>query len=87
MGVERLVAVMSALRFAFGLANLTGAFFMLRAGRVEAAVRVNGVLGSVGPFVFLLVSALGLWGLAGRISPLRLALVVSGVTLMFVGTR
>ncbi|MEW6523844.1 MAG: DUF2619 domain-containing protein [Bacillota bacterium] len=85
--MNRTVLVMFAIRFAFGLFNLAAAAFMLRLGRIDSAVRINALIGSIGPVVFLVVSALGLLGLAAAVSPAKLALVGAGVVLMFLGTR
>jgi hypothetical protein len=45
------------------------------------------VLGLVGPTIFAVVSALGIIGLAGRVSALRLILVSVGVGLVLASTR
>lgn len=60
---------------------------MLRLTRLESLVRLNAALGLVGPLIFLLVSALGLAGMAGRIHPARFLLVAAGVALVLLGTR
>lgn len=60
---------------------------MWRMTRLEAALRLNAGLGLVGPVIFLLVSALGLAGMAGRIHPGRFLLVAAGVLLVALGTR
>ncbi|MEW6522865.1 MAG: DUF2619 domain-containing protein [Bacillota bacterium] len=57
--MNRTVLIMFMIRFAFGLFNLAAAAFMLRLGRVDPAVRINALIGSIGPLVFLLVSAVG----------------------------
>ena len=44
-------------------------------------------LGLVGPTIFAVVSALGIVGLAGRVSPLRLGFVAVGVGLVLASTR
>jgi hypothetical protein len=78
---------MAGLRVLFGMMGLGGAALMLWYNDVSVAVRINAVLGSVGPFVFLGVSLLGIAGMAGEIPVQRLVLVAAGVTLVLLGTR
>jgi hypothetical protein len=78
---------MAGLRVLFGMMGLGGAALMLWYNDVSVAVRINAVLGSVGPFVFLGVSLLGIAGMAGEIPVQRLVLVAAGGTLVLLGTR
>ncbi|NMB12989.1 MAG: DUF2619 domain-containing protein, partial [Firmicutes bacterium] len=59
----------------------------IRFGRVESALRINAVLGIVGPMILTAVCLLGLAGLAGRISLIKLAIIGTGVVLILFGTR
>ncbi|MBE3576445.1 MAG: YqhV family protein [Limnochordales bacterium] len=76
---------MVALRFISSLIELTGALLMWRAGTVKGAFQINASLGLVGPIILLLVSSLGIAGLAAQVSPWKLALVIAGVMLIFAG--
>lgn len=84
---EPLVRGMIALRVISACIEVGAAAAMLRLSRAEQVLRLNALLGLVGPTVFLLVSALGLAALAGRVSPARFGLVALGVLLVVVGTR
>jgi len=77
---------MASVRFVSAAIEATAAYLMLRSS-VERAVGINAVLGLVGPAIFAVVSALGIIGLAGRVSPLRMALVACGVGLVLLSTR
>lgn len=79
---NKLVVSMAALRFLAGLLELGGATLMLRLGKVESAFQVNAWLGIIGPTIFLLVSSLGLAGMVGHVSPLKIALLLSAVILI-----
>ncbi len=68
-------------------AELTGALLMLRLNDLEAAVRVNGVLGLVGPLVLVTATAIGVAGLAHQLSPGRILLVFAGVAAILFATR
>ena len=78
---------MAAVRFVSAATEITAAILMLRAGRVDAALRINGLLGLVGPVVLVSVSLLGVAGMAGRLPAGRIALILIGVYLIIAGSR
>lgn len=83
----QLVASMAFLRLISGSLELLAAILMVRYRSVETALRINGVLGLLGPMILVLVNLLGITGLATKILPHRLALVVMGVLCILLGTR
>ncbi|HEY8498701.1 MAG TPA: DUF2619 domain-containing protein [Limnochordales bacterium] len=84
MSEERVVSGMAVLRLLSASIEIAAAVLMVRSGRVADAVRINGVLGLVGPVVLASVTALGLVGLAGagRLSPARMATLAAAVALI-----
>lgn len=84
---EPLVRGMVALRVISACVEVAAAAAMLRFTRAEQVLRLNALLGLIGPAIFLLVSAAGLTALAGRVSPARFALVALGALLVILGTR
>lgn len=78
---------MVLIRFISAGIELTGAYLMAHYNRVDTALRINGLLGLVGPTVLVLVSIVGLTGLAGQLSPAKTLLVLAGVFLIILGTR
>lgn len=78
---------MAAIRFLSASIEITAALIMLRYNRVDTALRINGILGLVGPTILIAVTLLGITGLAGRISLGKIALVFMGVYLILFGTR
>ncbi|HHW09045.1 MAG TPA: YqhV family protein [Firmicutes bacterium] len=87
MGEEKFVAGMALLRLLSGTVELTAAVLMLHFHSLETAFRINGFLGLVGPSVLILVSALGLSGLAGQIPSWKLGVIAFGVACILIGTR
>jgi len=85
--MDKYVLTMGLTRFILGLINLSGALLMFRYQTVENALRINGILGSIGPFVLLFVSSVGLAGLAGQIPISKVALILLGVVCILLGTR
>ncbi|MGI6036643.1 MAG: YqhV family protein [Limnochordia bacterium] len=84
---QKLLHGMAGLRVLAGTIEICAALLMLRFGRVDTALRINSLLGAIGPTILLLVSALGLAGLTGKISLDRYLIVVFGVLLIFIGVR
>jgi len=83
----RTLRIMAALRFLSAAVECAAAFYMLRLFRVEHALRVNALLGLVGPTILVLVTVVGLVGVAERFSLERMVLVGLGVALIFLATR
>jgi uncharacterized membrane protein len=81
------VIAMALIRMSFGILSLVGGFMMFRFNDLQQAVRINSVIGSIGPFVLLAVSAIGIAGLATQMDFRKIALLVAGITLILLGTR
>ncbi len=74
------------IRVLSGMMELTGALLMWRFARLDIAVRINGVLGFVGPLVLTTTMAIGIAGLAGRVPSSKLLFIGMGVLLILFGT-
>ncbi len=85
--MDRYVLGMTAIRLLSGSIEIAAALLMLRFANVATAFRINGVLGLTGPIIFMSASAVGLLGLAGKISLGRLVIVLAGVFLILIGVR
>ena len=83
---ENPVALMSYLRLIGAGVEIVAAVLMVKMNTVEAALRINAILGLVGPVVLIAVSALGLWGLVGRVSWIKLIMTLCGAILIIAGT-
>ncbi len=81
------IIMMSLARVIFGLLSLTGGILMFYLNDVAQSVRINAILGSIGPFVFLGVSTIGLVGLSSQLDPRKMTMLVAGVTLVLIGSR
>lgn len=78
---------MVVLRALSAAVEVTAVLVMLRLSRIESLLRLNSVLGLIGPLIFLAVSALGLAGMVGRVGPGRFLLIAAGILLVILGTR
>ncbi|AQS59025.1 YqhV family protein [Desulforamulus ferrireducens] len=82
---DKIVFAMAMLRCLSSCIELSAALLMLRFGKVETALKINAVLAMVGPSIMILVTSLGLVGLAGKVSLSKMAIIFSGVVLIFYG--
>ncbi len=85
--MDKFVLTMGATRLIFGLMNLVAAIVMFRLNSVEQGLRINGILGAIGPFVLIFVSAVGLAGVAAKLPLHKALMLLAGVTLTILGTR
>jgi len=84
---SRIVWSMALFRMLSATVEFTAALLMLHYHRVDTAFQINAALGLFGPSIMVIVSILGLIGLAGRISYSKLVLVAAGVLLMLYAAR
>jgi len=84
---NKIVAGMALMRVLSGLIELTAAILMLKFDRIETAVKINAALAMVGPTVMIMVTTVGLVGLAGKIPISRMVMIFMGVVLIFAGMR
>lgn len=83
--IGKTVLGMAALRILSGSLEVTAAIFMLKSNSVERALLINSSLALVGPLVLISTTALGLSGLADKLSPGKFLWVLAGVTCIFIG--
>jgi len=76
---------MAALRILSGSIEIVAAFIMLKLAQVDKALLVNSGLALVGPFVLLTTTAIGLVGMAEKLSFSKMIWVLAGVSCIFIG--
>lgn len=79
------VLSMAVLRILSGSLEVTAAILMLKMKSVERALLINSSLALVGPLILISTTAIGLSGLADKLSPGKFAWVLAGVTCLFIG--
>ena len=79
------VAAMATVRFLAAAVEIIGACLMLFYWRLHLAIKINTLLGVLGPCFFLLTSIIGIS--AAKPSPLQLTFLFSGLILTFLGLR
>ncbi|MCG0277668.1 MAG: YqhV family protein [Thermanaeromonas sp.] len=83
--LDKYVLSMATLRFLSSLVEMTAACLMLKFNRVDTALKINAALALVGPTVMMMVTAVGLWGLAGKVTAEKFLMILAGVALIFYG--
>lgn len=79
------VAAMAIVRFIAAAIEIVGACLMLYYWRLNLAIKINAILGGLGPLFFLLASALGIS--AAKPSVIQMTLLGAGLLLTFLGLR
>ncbi len=84
---DRIVLGMSMIRFISGMIEFSAALLMFKFNSREVAFQINSFLALVGPTVMVLVTSLGLIGLADKFSLLQMGVIILGVSLIFIGMK
>lgn len=85
--MDNKVVVMGITRMLYGLLSFSAGLLIFYFKDLQQAMKINGFMGSLGPFVFLTLSLIGLAGLASQIEPRKLIMLIAGVALIMLGTR
>lgn len=84
---DRIVVGMSSIRFLSALIEFLAAVLMLVFNSRVVAFQINSFLALVGPTIMMLVTGLGLIGLAEKFSWLQMTVIATGVALIFIGMK
>jgi len=76
---------MGLLRLFSGLLELSAGSLMIYFNNVETALKINAILALIGPTIMIIVTSLGLIGIAENVSLGKMLTVVCGATLIFIG--
>mgnify|MGYP006280696485 FL=1 len=85
--INNVLLAMILIRLLSSFIELTAAFFMFYFKDIEIAIRLNALLGFVGPIVLITVTFLGLTEISSQISTVKLLMICGGVALIILGTR
>lgn len=83
--INKIVMSMGMLRVLSGCIELIAAILILRANQIDKALLINSSLALVGPIIFILVTTLGLVGIADKVSWSKLLWIALGVTCICYG--
>ncbi|MCA0171114.1 DUF2619 domain-containing protein [Bacillus sp. RAR_GA_16] len=80
------VLVMGLLRLLSGVIELISAILILIIHDLKTAMIINAALAIVGPVILVTTMTVGLIGLAGDLSILKILLILVGVGFILIGT-
>ncbi len=83
--LNKFVFSMAMLRMLSGSIEVLAAVIMLRLNQVDKALLVNSGLALVGPFILITTTAIGLIGIADKVSFGKLLWIIAGIGLIFIG--
>ncbi|GIO42962.1 MULTISPECIES: YqhV family protein [Paenibacillus] len=83
--LDKFVTGMASLRIVSGSIEIVAAILMLKLGRVDKALAVNSALAFVGPSVLLITTAIGLAGMADKLSWGKMLWIGLGVSCLLIG--
>ncbi len=84
--MDPVVVAMATIRFISALVEIGAALVFLKSNSIVTATRLNAGLGVFGPVIFLIVSLVGITGLAGSVDTIKFITIIIGVVLVFIGT-
>ena len=84
--IQNIIMAMVFMRILSGLIELSAALLMHYFNDIRVAIRINAILGLVGPIVLIIVTFLGLIEIREQINYTNLLLIFIGVCLILVAT-
>ncbi|AGK53838.1 YqhV family protein [Bacillus sp. 1NLA3E] len=84
---EKAIVGMTLLRMVSGSIEIIVALLILKSNNIEKALVLNSSLALVGPIILILTTTIGLFGLAEKISLIKIFWIFGGVALILYGVR
>ncbi|WP_462409593.1 YqhV family protein [Neobacillus sp. Marseille-QA0830] len=83
--IEKAVLGMALLRILSGSIEVFAALLMIKLNSVEKALMVNSSLALVGPVILILTTTIGVLGVVGNISLVKIGWIFLGVSCILIG--
>lgn len=83
--LNKIVLSMAMLRLLSGTIEITAALLMLKFNQIEKSLAINASLALVGPIILIATTAIGLVGIADKLSASKLIWILVGVSCLMVG--
>lgn len=85
--IEKALLMMILLRLISGSIEITAAMLMFKFNNLEKAFYINSLLALVGPFILIVTTGIGLYGLAGKMPLSKTICLISGIALILISLR
>lgn len=86
-GIERILFAMISIRIISSIIEMCAAYLMFHFKSITTAIRINAILGLIGPVILMMVTFLGLIGISNQLSLVRIIIIGLGVCLILIGTH
>ncbi len=84
--ISKVLATMIMIRILSSLIEFSAAILMYFFNDVRAAIRINAILGIIGPIILIIVTFLGLVGIREQVNIKNLLLIFTGICFILLGT-
>ena len=85
--MKKVLLIMISLRIISSMIELTSAYLMYHFNSVKTAIRINAILGLVGPIILLTVTFLGLANISHELPLWKIIITATGILLILLGTK
>lgn len=85
--LERAIIAMALLRVLSGSIEVLAAYLMIRFNEIEKALMINSSLALVGPLILITTTAIGVYGIADKLSLGKLVWIFLGVGFILYGLK
>jgi len=85
--LEKAIIGMALLRIFSGSIEIAAAYLMIRYNEIEKALMINSSLAFVGPIILIVTTAIGVYGIAERMSLGKLIWIFVGVCFILYGLK
>ncbi|MFW5992362.1 MAG: DUF2619 domain-containing protein [Halanaerobiaceae bacterium] len=82
--INSILLFMVFMRIISGIIELGAALTMYYSNNIRTAVKINALLGMIGPLILMLVTFLGIIELKEELSPVNIVLILTGVSLILI---
>ena len=84
--INNVLLAMITLRIISAFLEFTAAIFMFYFNNIEKAIKINALLGLMGPVILILVTFLGIVKLSHNVDIKNIFIIALGVILIIIGT-
>ncbi|MDZ5470473.1 YqhV family protein [Bacillus sp. 31A1R] len=84
---EKAILGMAFLRLMSGSLEILAAVFILKYNEVEKALLINSSLALIGPLVLIATTTIGLFGIAEKVSFMKMFWILCGVGFILYGVK
>lgn len=85
--LEKAIIGMALLRILSGCIEIFAAYLMIRFNEVEKALIINTSLALIGPLILVITTAIGIFGIADKLSFGKFFWIITGVGFILYGVK